>query len=76
MRVLASLVLAALVVGALLVQGAAAQQVPNVSTLEPFSQQTMYMSLPGYLRWLVFQQTGNWISRAEAERIVRQQAGR
>ncbi len=70
--VLTVLVLAAAIAPAL------AQQFPNVSTLKAFSQEANFMSLPGYLRWLVFQQTGNWITYAEAARIVKQQfeAGR
>jgi hypothetical protein len=31
------------------------------------------MSLPGYLRWLVFQQNGQWITYAEAARVVTEQ---
>lgn len=50
-----------------------AQQVPNVSNLDPFSAEANYMSLPGYLRWLMFQQTANWITRAEAVRLVDEQ---
>ncbi len=55
-----------------------AQEFPNVSTLKPFSPEASFMSLPGYLRWLVFQQTSNWITYQEAARIVQQQlqAGR
>jgi hypothetical protein len=63
-----------LVLAVLLLAGAIApafaQQVPNVANLTPFSAEANYMSLPGYLRWLVFQQTGNWITRAEAVRLV------
>jgi hypothetical protein len=50
-----------------------AQQVPNVANLDPFSSEATYMSLPGYLRWLMFQQSGNWITRAEAVRLVNEQ---
>ncbi|MGQ0572036.1 MAG: hypothetical protein ACT4P5_21230 [Armatimonadota bacterium] len=50
-----------------------AQQYPNVRSLEEFSAASNFMSLPGYLRWVVFQQTGQWITYAEAERIVKQQ---
>lgn len=56
-------------------QPGAPQLYPNVATLEPFSAEANYMSLPGYLRWVVFQQTGQWLSRAEANRIVNQQTG-
>lgn len=67
------------VIGSLLLALAApatAQQFPNVSSLEPFSAEANFMSLPGYLRWLVFQQTGQWITYAEAARVVREQTGR
>lgn len=53
-----------------------AQQYPTVSTLKPFSAEANFMSLPGYLRWLIFQQTSNWITYEEAARIVAEQAGR
>jgi hypothetical protein len=69
-----------LVAGALLTLSAGvpalAQQYPNVANLKAYSAEANFMSLPGYLRWLVFQQTGQWISYAEADRVVRQQAGR
>lgn len=49
---------------------------PRVAGLRPFSPETNFMSLPGYLRWLMFQATGTWITYQEAERVVReQQAG-
>lgn len=71
------LVLTVLVL-AVAIAPAFAQQYPNVSNLKPFSPEANYMSLPGYLRWVVFQQTAQWITYAEAARIVRQQleAGR
>jgi hypothetical protein len=50
-------------------------QYPSVANLKPFSAEANYMSLPGYLRYLVFQQTGQWLTRAEAVRIVNQQRG-
>jgi hypothetical protein len=50
-----------------------AQQYPNVKNLKPFSAEANFMSLPGYLRWVVFQQTNNWLSMAEAQRIVKSQ---
>jgi hypothetical protein len=49
---------------------------PGVSGLEPFSAEANFMSLAGYLRWLMFQQQGQWLSRVEAERIVNQQGPR
>lgn len=71
------LVLTVLVL-AVAIAPAFAQQYPNVSNLKPFSPEANFMSLPGYLRWVVFQQTAQWITYAEAARIVRQQleAGR
>lgn len=50
-------------------------QYPNVGNLKPFSAQADYMSLAGYLRYLVYQQAGQWLTRAEAERVVRQEGG-
>jgi len=52
-----------------------AQEVPSVANLEPFSAEANFMSLPGYLRWLLFQQNGNWITYQEAARMVQQQTG-
>jgi hypothetical protein len=69
MLVLTSLLLAAAIAPAL------AQQVPSVANLEPFSAEANFMSLPGYLRWLLFQQNGNWITYEEAARMVQQQTG-
>jgi hypothetical protein len=67
------------IVAAILVAAAspafAQQQYPDVSTLEPFSAGANFMSLVGYLRWVVFQQTSQWLSIAEAQRIVQQQGG-
>jgi hypothetical protein len=50
-------------------------QYPNVANLKPFSAEADYMSLAGYLRYLVFQQAGQWLTREEAVRIVSQQKG-
>jgi hypothetical protein len=50
-------------------------QYPNVGNLKPFSAEADYMSLAGYLRYLVFQQTSQWLTRQEATRIVGQQKG-
>jgi hypothetical protein len=70
----AAVVMAAgVLASALAAMPAFAQQYPNVATLEPFSAETNFMSLPGYLRWVTFQQTGEWLSMAEATRIVEEQ---
>jgi len=52
---------------------ASAQQYPKVKSLKPFSAEANFMSTPGYLRWVVHQQTRNWITYPEASRIVAQQ---
>ena len=52
---------------------ASAQDYPDVRNMVPFSEEANFMSLPGYLRWMHYQQSGEWISRPEAVRIVREQ---
>jgi hypothetical protein len=52
---------------------AAAAEYANVASLEPWSAETRYMSLPGYLRWTTFQEQGVWLSVPEAKRIVAEQ---
>ncbi len=54
---------------------ASAQQMPNVSNLKAFSAEANFMSLPGYLRYLTHQQTGQWLTYEEAARAVKQQTG-
>jgi hypothetical protein len=46
--------------------------VANVKNLRPFSAETAYMSLAGYLRYLTHQQTSQWLTYPEATRIVGQ----
>jgi len=46
---------------------------PYVAGLTPYSAETNNMSLEGYLRALVFQRTGKWMSLADAERVLRMQ---
>jgi len=43
---------------------------PKVSDLTPFSVETDYMSLAGFLRLEVFQRDGIWMDRTEATAIV------
>jgi hypothetical protein len=74
-RKLAVIVFGVAVFSAALAGAASAQQYPNVSTLAPFTAQTNYMSLPGYLRFVIHQQTGQWLTYSEAGRIVHQQGG-
>jgi hypothetical protein len=47
-------------------------QIPSVSNLKPFSIEANFMSLAGYLRYLMHQQTGQWMTYAEAVRVVKQ----
>ena len=56
-----------------IVQHPTGGQFPWVANLKPFSPQTNGMSLEGFLRHLVFQQTGKWISHLDATRVVPQQ---
>ncbi len=64
-----------LLVSGIFATGASAAEYPQVGGLKPFSEEARFMSLPGYLRWLVFQQDGVWIARAESVRIVKAQGG-
>ena len=52
---------------------ARAAEYTNVSGLQPFAAESNFMSLPGYLRWMSFKETGVWISVGEAKRIVAEQ---
>ncbi len=52
---------------------ASAAQYTNVAGLEPWSAESNYMSLAGYLRWMTFREQGVWLSMPEAQRIVAQQ---
>jgi hypothetical protein len=54
---------------------AAAQTVPDVRGIQPFSAQSNFMSLEGYLRYQYFQQNKNWVSAAEAKQMVIAQIG-
>jgi len=53
--------------------GEANQDVVYVAGLEPFTAETNYMSLPGYLRYEEFKTDGVWMTRLEAVRIVKSQ---
>ena len=59
--------------GVALAQTPTTGQYPNVANLKPFTAEATYMSLPGYLRYVVYQQTNQWLTRPEAVRIVTQQ---
>lgn len=51
----------------------AAETIPSVMGLTPFSTQTNYMSLVGCMRWQYFMQNQQWISVAEATALVTKQ---
>ena len=71
---LALLVLGILCAGIVMSGGKAyAQQYPQVSGLQPFTPPTVFMSLPGYLRWQIFAEQGKWISHQEAAEAASQQ---
>lgn len=73
MQKLAVIVCGVVVLSAVFVGLASAQQYPNVANLTPFTAETHFMSLPGYVRYLSHQQTNEWITYAEATRIIQQQ---
>ena len=56
-------------VGTASAQGA----VPNVQGLQPFTAETRYLSLPGFLRWQYYQETASWVTWGEAVAMVREQ---
>jgi len=69
-------IIIALVVGsAVFSPTVSAQQYPNVANVKAFSAGANFMSLPGYLRYLVHQRAGQWLSLVEAARVVKQQKG-
>jgi hypothetical protein len=47
--------------------------IPFVASQRAFSVMTNYMSLSGYLRWLVYQSSAYWITVSEASRMVQEQ---
>jgi hypothetical protein len=75
MRKLVVVILGVVLLSAVISGVASAQQYTNVATLTPFSAESNYMSLPGYLRYVTYQQTNLWLTYDEASRIVHQQAG-
>lgn len=48
-------------------------QFPWVVNLKPYTPDTNNMSLEGYLRQVVYWQTGKWITLTDAARVVQQQ---
>jgi hypothetical protein len=43
----------------------------DISALQPFTPQANFMSLPGYVRYQTLITEGRWMTREEAEEIVR-----
>jgi hypothetical protein len=74
MRKLVVVMLGVVLLFAVISGVASAQQYTNVANLTPFSAESNYMSLPGYLRYVTYQQTNLWLTYDEASRIVHQQA--
>ncbi len=72
-RTIASLLVIGVLVLAAQIDPAFAQEFPNVSNLTPFTPDANFMSLPGYLRWVVYQLNNEWISMEEVARIVNEQ---
>jgi len=52
-----------------------AAEYPNVLNLIAFFAPANYMSLPGYVRYRVYQKDGQWLSRRVAVSIVRKEQG-
>jgi len=55
--------------------GTQGTQYPSVSSVQAFSAESDHLSIPGYLRYLTYQQTGQWLTLDEAKRVVFQQQG-
>jgi len=68
-----AVLIASIVISAALVPTASAQTYPSVKNVKAFSAAANFMSLPGYLRYLVHQRTGQWLTLLEARRVVDQQ---
>lgn len=74
--ILAAMLAAGAVLGVMSAPNASAQTTyPDVSKVKPFSPGANYMSLPGYLRMRVYQQSGQWISHDAALQAVTDQGG-
>jgi hypothetical protein len=52
-----------------------ANEYPNVAGIQPFSAESGFLSLPGYLRVRTFHEQHVWLTYAEATRIVIAQGG-
>jgi len=52
-----------------------ARPAPAAPKLKPYSAEANYMSLAGYVRYVIYRQTGQWLGLPEATRIVRHAHG-
>lgn len=57
------------------IKPASAQTIPNVKGLTPFTSETNYLSVAGYLRWQYFVENNVWISIQEANQLTASQTG-
>ncbi len=51
---------------------AMAEMVPRVRRLQPFTYETQYLSLAGYLRYLIYNATRRWVRPEASEQFIRQ----
>lgn len=56
------------------VNSARAEEYPNVAGLKPFTSQTAYLSLVGYLQYLAKNQNGKELTQSEAMHVINMQA--
>lgn len=54
-----------------LAKPATAQTMPNLAGLKAFHAETNYMSLVGFVRWQHMVATGVWITRSEANSLIK-----
>lgn len=47
--------------------------ISRVTSLRPYSAETQFMSVVGYLRYVVREQTGVWLTQGEATRMLQEQ---
>ena len=65
-----TIITALVLMSAVFAPAVSAQQYPSVANVTAFSAGANFMSLPGYLRYLVHQRTGQWLTITEAARAV------
>ncbi len=72
-KMIVVLTLAAAALMAAMAPRAEAQTYPNVAGRRAFSPEANFMSLPGFLRFSYYRDSGQWISREQAIQIARDQ---